>query len=85
MSIKKFGQDGEYHHFFHKKKFLLLHFSTLKPAPDFCHFLFTKNHKNGYFLHEKLYYIPRTHSQKKWVRFQKVRRIVPGYQPPCPT
>ncbi len=27
MSIKKVGQDGEYHHFFDKKKFY---------PPDFC-------------------------------------------------
>ncbi len=36
MSIKKVGQDGEYHHFFDKKKFY---------PPDFCEteiFLFPK-------------------------------------------
>ena len=25
MSIKKVGRDGEYHHFFYKKKFYIFH------------------------------------------------------------
>lgn len=60
MSIKKFGQDGEYHHFFHKKKFLLLHFLPLKKQSGFVIFCSRKNRKKARNFCKKMYYIPRT-------------------------
>lgn len=51
MSIKKVGQDGEYLHFFLKKKFLFVPFFINQPDTGFCQ-LFThkikKKHASPY-------------------------------------
>ena len=64
MSIKKFGQDGEYQHFFLKKKFLLIHFLPLSFSFHNCHFLFRKSKKFLDHLRKKFDYIPRWFSEK---------------------
>lgn len=81
MSIKKFGQDGEYQHFFFNKKFLFLHFLPLCFYRLNCHFLFTKSQKKLCRLRKKNNYIPRRLREKIPGRFQKVIRIIVMIKP----
>jgi hypothetical protein len=48
MSIKKLGQDGEYHIFFHKKKFLFTCFPTSSLIKYFVNFCSQKFGKTNY-------------------------------------
>lgn len=39
MSIKKFGQDGEYHQMFNQKKIFITPKFYFSPEKNICHFL----------------------------------------------
>lgn len=44
MSIKKFGQDGEYHQMFNQKKIFITPKFYFSPEKIICHFLLHTRH-----------------------------------------